>query len=356
MRLVAVAVAILGGILMLGTALPLLPSNEWWVRVWDFPRIQVAVLIGLVALAVPFTLDRRALRSWAFAAGLLLALVYQLVRIWPYTPLHPTEVEVAGSCGASSTVRLLIANVLMTNRRAEPLLDYVRRLEPDVVLLVETDGWWDQRLTALKASYPHVVSEPRSDFYGLHLFSRFELVDPRVRFLINGYVPSVRTGLRLPSGALIDFHGVHSKPPPQHDTARRDAELLITAREVRDSGPASIVAGDLNDVAWSRTTHLFREVGGLLDPRVGRGPYATFNANWPLMRWPLDHIFFEPDFGLMELRVLDWIGSDHFPVYSALCHAPKATGKPKPPRPEPEDLRAAGEAIREGREEAREMR
>ena len=81
-----------------------------------------------------------------------------------------------------------------------------------------------------------MVSQPRDDFYGLHLFSRFELVDPKVRFLIDDYVPSLRTGMRLPSGALIDFHGVHSKPPPHHDTARRDAELLLTAqRGTRDT-------------------------------------------------------------------------------------------------------------------------
>ena len=169
-------------------------------------------------------------------------------------------------------------------------------------------------------------------------------------------VVQVTAGIRLSSGALIDFHGLHPKPPPQHDTARRDAELLLTAREVRDTRHPSIVAGDLNDVTWSRTTHLFREVGGLLDPRVGRGPYPTFNANWPLLRWPLDHIFFEPEFGLLELRVLDHIGSDHFPVFAALCHAPGATNEGPLPRPEPEDLRAAREAIREGREEAREKR
>ncbi len=87
----------------------------------------------------------------------------------------------------------------------------------------------------MKASYPYHLSRPREDFNGLHLFSRFELVDPKLHFLLDGYVPSVRSGLRLPSGALIDFHGVHPKPPPHQDAARRDAELLITAREVRES-------------------------------------------------------------------------------------------------------------------------
>lgn len=349
-----VALASISSLLVLATALPLVPTNDWWVRIWDFPRIQIAVLIGLVLLALPLSLDTRRLWTFALAFGLLLALAFQLVAIWPYTPLRAPEAETRASCGAGSEIRLIIANVLMKNRNAEPLLDQVRRLEPDLVLLVETDDWWDERLASLKGRYPHLVSRPRNDFYGLHLFSRFELVDPKVRFLIDDYVPSLRTGLRLPSGALIDFHGVHSKPPPHQDTARRDAELLLAAQEVRETRAPSILAGDLNDVAWSRTTQLFRRVGGLLDPRIGRGPYPTFNANWPLLRWPLDHVFFEPEFALVELRVLGHIGSDHFPVYAELCHAPDTADARRPPRPSPEDLEAAQEAIREGREEARE--
>jgi hypothetical protein len=70
-------------------------------------------------------------------------------------------------------------------------------------------------------------------------------------------------------------------------------------------------------------------------------------------------VFFESEFGFSDLRVLGDIGSDHFPVYAALCHAPGTAERREPPRPEPEDLKAAAEAIREGREgreEARERR
>lgn len=351
MTLLRVAFSIFGGLLVFATALPLVPTNDWWIRIWDFPRIQVAVLIGLVLIAMPLVLNRRLLRTWALVFGLLVAITYQLMSIWPYTPLHTSEVKEQGSCGGSE-IRLVTANVLMTNRNAEPLLEQVRRLDPDLVLLVETDDWWDERLGSLKARYAHVVSQPRDDTYGLHFFSRFEVVDSRVRFLIDDYVPSLRAGLRLPSGVLIEFHGVHSKPPPHQDTARRDAELLLAAMEVRQTREPSILAGDLNDVAWSRTTQLFRRVGGLVDPRIGRGSYPTFNANWPLLRWPLDHVFFEPEFALVDLRVLGHVGSDHFPVYASLCYAPETASARRPPRLLPNDLTEAHKAIREGREEA----
>lgn len=349
------AVTGFGVLLVLLTALPIVHSNEWWVRVWDFPRLQIAVLLAAVIAAVPALFGLKRPGALALFAALLLAFAFQAARMWPYTPLHAVEAErpAASDCPRPSRLSLLTANVLMTNRDSGPLLDLIGRLDPDLVLFVETDAWWDEHLAPVKARYPHQISRPREDTYGLHLFSRLPLAETRVRFLIDGYVPSIRTGVRLPSGASVDFHGVHPKPPPLQDTARRDAELLITAREVRETTVVpSVVAGDLNDVAWSRTTRLFQEVGGLLDPRIGRGFYPTYNAHWPLLRWPLDHVFFESEFRLVHFSVEGHIGSDHFPVHVVLCHAPELAASQRRPAPEPADLERAREAIREGREEA----
>jgi endonuclease/exonuclease/phosphatase (EEP) superfamily protein YafD len=320
----------------------------------DFPRIQLAVVLALVLLATPVVVGARRASSLLFIAAVTGALGWQLYRIWPYTPASTPQAEAVAECAEESRVALLVANVLIENKEADRLLGLVRHVAPHVLLLVETDAWWDRQLEPLRASYPHVVSRPRDNGYGMHLFSRFELVDPEVRFLIDDYVPSIKTGLRLPSGARIDLYGVHPKPPPRQDTARRDAELLIVAKEVREEAAPAIVAGDLNDVAWSRTTRLFQDVSGLLDPRIGRSPYATFNADWPLLRWPLDHVFFEVSFRLLDIAVMEDIGSDHFPLFVELCHDPVAASTRAKPDLDPAQADDVREQIREGREEARE--
>ena len=322
------------------------------IRIWDFPRLQVAVLLAIVLVLTPFALPLRTWRTWAFSAALAGALAWQVYAIWPYTPLVETEAKALASCEPDSRVTLLIANVLDENREAAPLLALVERVSPDLVLLVETDHWWDRQLEPLKQAYPSTISHPQEDSYGIHLFSRFELTEPEVRFLVDDYVPSIKTGVRLRSGALIHLYGLHPKPPPLQDTEQRDAELLIVGEELRTEAAPSIVAGDLNDVAWSQTNNLFREVSGLLDPRIGRGTYATFNAHWPLLKWPLDHVFFEQSFRLQGIIVMEDIGSDHFPFFVALCHDPAAPDVQEEPKPEPSDLEAADEAIEEGREEA----
>lgn len=344
----------LGATAVAVTALPLVPSEEFWVRVWDFPRVQIGVCLAVTLLATPLLFSLRRPAILAFLALVMVSLAWQVYRIWPYTPLVATEVEAATACDSQSRVRLMVANVLIENRNAAPLLGLVEAIQPDVVLLVETDQWWHDALDPVRQSYPHAIEHPRANGYGMHLFSRLPLVEPRLRFLIEDDVPSIKTGLRLPTGARIDFYGVHPKPPPLQDTDERDAELLLVAQEVSAENAPAIVAGDLNDVAWSRLNDLFRSISGLLDPRIGRGPRATFNADSQLMRWPLDHVFFEESFTLLELRVLDDIGSDHFPFFVSLCHQPSAAVTQDEPEAESGDQEAAEQTIEEGREEERE--
>lgn len=353
MTLLRWALVLLGTIAVIVTLLPLVRSNESLIRVWDFPRIQVAVILLAVLIASAFVLPIGKWTTWAFLAALAGALAWQVSRILPYTPLVATQAKAIEKCEANSRLSLLVSNVLIENRNAAMLLSLVDRMAPDLVLLVETDNWWDKQLEPLAAAYPHAIRLPREDGHGMHLFSRFALIDPQVRFLVEDDIPSVKTGLALPSGQRVDLYGLHPNPPLVEDTEERDAELLLVGAEIRKEEAPAIVAGDLNDVAWSRTSNLFRAISGLLDPRIGRGPFATFNAKWPLVKWPLDHVFFEGSFRLLKIAVMPSIGSDHFPLFVALCHDASASAAQEKPEPEASDLEAAEEAIEEGREDDR---
>jgi endonuclease/exonuclease/phosphatase (EEP) superfamily protein YafD len=54
----------------------------------------------------------------------------------------------------------------------------------------------------------------------------------------------------------------------------------MAGREIAQSHRPALVAGDLNDVAWSHTSRLFRRIAQMLDPRVGRGIYSTFHVRY----------------------------------------------------------------------------
>ncbi|UFN51398.1 endonuclease/exonuclease/phosphatase family protein [Roseomonas sp. OT10] len=242
----------------------------------------------------------------------------------------------------------------MTNREAPALLALARSQRPDVLVLLETDSWWDGQLAALDADFPHALKRPLENTYGLHVFSRLPMRDAALRRLVEEDVPSARMQVRLPGGHWVSFHALHPRPPvPGQDSEPRDAELLLVGREMKAAPHPAVVAGDMNDVAWSSTTRLFQRISGTLDPRIGRGAYATFNAHWPLLRWPLDHVFATPEFTLAELRVLPAIGSDHFPILAELCYRPAAAARQAPAPATPGDQERASETIRDGREEVR---
>ncbi len=226
----------------------------------------------------------------------------------------------------------------------------MREKDPDVLLVVETDHWWHKQLEVLDRDYPNSLKHPQGNYYGMHLFSKLELRAPEVRFLVEDDVPSVRAGLRLRSGQWIEFYGVHPRPPEvQEDTDERDAEILVVGQQIAADGRPSIVAGDLNDVAWSHTTRLFQRISGTLDPRRGRGTFSTFHARYPIFRWPLDHIFHEASFTLVRLERLRSIGSDHFPVFAVLQFEPTAEAHQEAPEADADDHEEAREKIDEGR-------
>jgi endonuclease/exonuclease/phosphatase (EEP) superfamily protein YafD len=300
--------------LALATWLPLMRVHNRWIRMLEFPRLQLAVwgLMNQVWLAfAPGPRRTRLALSLVNSASFL----HHARSVFPFTFLKGVETPPSPvPAKAGDTVKLLVYNVLMTNRNVDGLLRMVEREDPDLILLNEPDHWWIDQLAPIEASHAWQVKVPQENTYGMALYSRLPLSGTRVDRRRELDVPSIHAIAELPSGRPIRFLAVHPRPPAEEDTDQRDAELDEVAKEIRDSDLPCIVAGDMNDVAWSRTTKKFQQLSGTLDPRVGRGFYNTFHAQVPVLRYSLDHVFHSPDFTLVELRRLRKSDSDHFPI------------------------------------------
>lgn len=141
-----------------------------------------------------------------------------------------------------------------------------------------------------------------------------------------GYSHTAFTQLQLPGGDVIDFTGLHPRPPlpSSQPTMLRDAHILSAAPDARASGNALILAGDFNAVPWERVTRPAIRIGGLLDPRVGRGLYPSYDSKSFAISWPLDHILFQSQFTVQSFETLPEFGSDHRAVVATLWHRPAA--------------------------------
>lgn len=310
-----------GGVGVLFTILPFLRFENWWIRIGDFPRLQIAAVLITASIAILVFFRPEKFYEAGFLAVLLGCAVYQFYCILPYTAVYPNKVKLSVQPEESKTIKLLISNVQQDNDQYQNLPEMIRRTDPDVILLAEPDQKWLSEVSEIKENYPFYVEVPLDNAYGMALYSRFELIDPQIKFLIESDIPSIHSGVKLVSGDVIKLYCLHPRPPfptESTDATERDLELLVVAKEIAKQSDPAITAGDLNDVAWSRTTSEYLQVSGMLDPRMGRGMYNSFHADHWLVRFPLDHVFHTSHFKLVAIERQPSIGSDHFPILITL--------------------------------------
>ena len=173
------------------------------------------------------------------------------------------------------------------------------------LLLLEPGPEWAQAVAAAGARLSAIaLAEPVPNTYGMILLSRLPMtgrIDASAaarRAVGRGAADSCAAG----RGSIL--HALHPEPPwPGDDSGERDAELVATGREVRNARARRDRASAISTTSPGRAPRgCSKNVAGMGDPRVGRGFYPTFNAKYPLLRWPLDHLFVTPHFEVCRDR------------------------------------------------------
>ena len=345
---------IFGIIAIVLTIFPFVPMDHWFIRVFDFPHLQLTLLTLLALVTYFLRFDLKNIKDYIFVIVLLGCFIFQSIKIYPYTAFAPYEVQNASKNSAKS-LSVYTVNVLQTNDNYDLLLEDAKKQDADILLFTETNGNWINQLTKkLDSSYLFKIEVPKDNTYGMLLFSKFELYDEQIKYLVEDTIPSIHTKLILPVNDTIQLFASHPAPPmPQHNPSSvdRDAEMMKITKLAQYSQYPVIVLGDFNDVAWSETTELFQRVSGLLDLRKGRGFYSTFNANNWLLRWPLDHIFTSPEFRVKQVYLGAKVGSDHFPFFTELSFEPQLAAEQRLMPPSQEEIDTAFDQINKEREQ-----
>jgi endonuclease/exonuclease/phosphatase (EEP) superfamily protein YafD len=334
-------------LMIITVVLPFVKHDYWIFRICEYPRYQKLVIIIGLALIWLALGDYGQLGQHITLVFILVSIGYLIFLIWPYLPFARKEVLKVRSADAANQIRVYTCNVFQDNRAYHRVIHQIQQSNPDLFFLLETDKGWETAMDAAFANdYPYTLNEPLPNTYGLLLYSRLPFREAAIQYLVESDVPSVELMVELPSGQPVKIWGLHPKPPvPGEDdrSTAKDKELMKVALKAEKEKLPVIVMGDLNDVAWSYVTSLFRKTSGLLDPRIGRGFYSTFSANYWFMRFPLDYIFSSADFGLIAMKRMPHVGSDHFPMFIQLQYQPAL-----------EKLQEAPEATAEEKQEATE--
>ena len=307
---------VISSLVLVCTTLSSLRSSQWWSKMWDTGRLQLAVLIfillGLGCLFFDYNRDLEI----ALTILLVVALSYHLYIISPFTPIY--KKEIGDALNRNFCIRAVTCNVRMSNRETQQLLEVLYEKNPDFILLTEVNEWWVNQLAVLEKTYPFTILHPQENTYGIAFYSKYPLSDAQVKFLVKEDIPSIHTKITI-RGKPIRIIGLHPRPPaPWTTPENKDLEIIMAAGLTNDHLLPTIVTGDLNDVCWSKLTESFKYISGLKDPRVGRGILNTYNANIPLFRYPIDHFFVSKHFKVLDIQRLPYVGSDHFPVFLEL--------------------------------------
>lgn len=334
-------VTLCASLFVLATVLPFLPTHVWWIRAWDFPRLQLLFFGIAVAVAAVFM---GPFWKWGLVVLVLACCAYQAARIAPYTILFPTEMSLVDREDSGSQLVILSSNVEEPNDRYDAVARQVRDVDADIVFLMETDQTWFDKLEDELSRYPTIVTELRSNYYGMIFATRLKVHQAKVVYLTPDETPTLFAELETDAGQRFRFCGLHPRPPvPGNSTEDRDAQIIYAARFARSSDMPLIAVGDFNDAAWSDTSRRFKHVGGYVDPRVGRGMIASFDAKSRLLRAPIDQFYATPDIGVVEFRRGPDVGSDHFPLVSRIELDPEKTrdanrAPPEMPKDELDEL------------------
>jgi len=332
---------------VIATLIPFIRHDYWIFRVFEYPRLQKLVLnFFLMVISLWFwPVEIHQLIGFVL---LVVNLVYLIYLVLPFTVFGVKQIVSSTKTEGENNISLLVANVYQDNRDSKKYLQLIEQCNPAVVLMVETNLWWQQQMDQIGGSYPHQLKMPLENTYGMIFYSRLELRNGSINFLVEDDIPSIQVDVKLKSGQWLRLYCLHPEPPVPQENPRsteRDKEILMVAKMSKECELPVIVMGDLNDVAWSYTTELFGKVSGLLDPRRGRGFFNSFNAKYFFLRFPLDHIFCSADFTLSGIKRMNSCGSDHFPMCINFQYSPALKKLNNEPVADAADIELAEEKI-----------
>ncbi|MEG1021484.1 MAG: endonuclease/exonuclease/phosphatase family protein [Myroides sp.] len=306
----------LSTLLIFASLIPLVQDQHWFFRIFDFGKVQILVLQFIVFIAAWAFLQKT---TGFYITQLILVgcMVYEIYLLYPYTPFYKIEKKVKTD-KSSESIKIVSTNIYQFNKEYNRFLKFLENENPDIILTMESNKDWEDALQALKPNYPYFCEIGLENTYGMHLYSKIEMTDCQKHYFVADDIPSIEATFKTKDGFEFVFFGVHPPPPSpteEENAKERDGELLSVAKKVKENHKPTLVIGDFNNVAWAKSSVLFRKTSGTIDPRIGRGLISTFHAKYRLLRFPIDQMFHTTDIFVEELKAMETVGSDHLPLY-----------------------------------------
>jgi endonuclease/exonuclease/phosphatase (EEP) superfamily protein YafD len=278
----------------------------WWLDVAANFRAQYVVVLALLGLIIAMSRWRKI--GYA-VMGVALINLLVVLPLYIGSPAQAT-VDVP-------SFRVMSFNLLSTNESYSDVIDYIDRVDPDLVLLHEASRPWEVAMESAELDYQ--IVRPRSDelIFGTLVLLRGDSVEA----ISHGFAASSARAVELsyvPEGwtTPISVLGAHPLAPTDEERASlRNAQLAFAAEWAANQTGAFVVVGDLNATPWSWPLRRLLASGDLLNSQRGFGLQPSFSAeSILLLRVPIDHLLHSPALEVTDRDLGPPLGSDHFPL------------------------------------------
>lgn len=309
---------ITSSLLLLASILPLANFSHWFFRIFEYGKIQIVTLQIIILLISLIILNEQTIIVLLFQLLTLVFIIIHLISLYKFTTFYNSP-QKRNCDNYSEIITAISANVFKDNTDYDRFIKLIKKYNPSIFLIIESDFKWQEAIKCFDEDYPFSVKIPLNNTYGMHLFSKIEIVEHKIHFFVADDLPSIEAKMKTKDGYKFTFFGAHPPPPSpteEENSKERDGELLSIAKKIKKNKNTCIVMGDFNNVAWAKSSILFRKTSGTLDGRMGRGFISTYHAKYFFLRFPIDLIFHTSDIFIEELKKLEYFGSDHFPIYS----------------------------------------
>ncbi len=219
-------------------------------------------------------------------------------------------------------LRVLTANLYVSNNDIHKLMQLVDETDPDVILLQEVNEEWARLIEPLKATHPSFCVNPAHNgrVTDLAIFSKQPMTEPVV--LSDEGIPAATTTIHV-DGAAVDIWNIHMASPFSPRRAERYKSQMAALRErAAATDRPTIFGGDLNSSLWSPLYRSLMRGTNLQNTRAGRGILGTWPSFLGPFRSPIDHILVTPGIEVIHCEVTPGIGSDHRPLIADLRVGP----------------------------------
>ncbi|RZF61517.1 endonuclease/exonuclease/phosphatase family protein [Sphingobacterium corticibacterium] len=307
--------AVISTIFILLSVLPFIQHQHWLFRVAEFIKIQL-VILQIIAFGITMIYVEDSIWLWIVQTVQFILIVYHIYILMRYTKFWKKQ-KPSKTSSSSDKINIISCNIYQFNSEYHRFIELIEKEQPDIFVTMESNADWEKALQPLEKDYPYQKKVPLENTYGMHLYTKLKVHNIQTHYFVADDVPSIEAELETNDGHRFIFFAVHPPPPSpteEDNSKERDGDLLAVAKKVRDYALPVVVTGDFNNVAWARSSILFKKTSELIDARIGRGILSTFHAKYWFFRVPLDLLFHSTTIIIDKLFIYPSVGSDHFPI------------------------------------------